>query len=93
MAGLENVPTLREQGIPGFDRSGSMGFFAPGALPDSVVDRLQAELAAIVAMPEVVRHFASQGYEAFFTAATVFAARLRSDSEFWGPILKKLDMP
>jgi tripartite-type tricarboxylate transporter receptor subunit TctC len=50
---LKDVPTMIESGFPDFDITGAMGFFAPVGTPKEAVDRLNAEIARVVQLPEV----------------------------------------
>ena len=50
---LKDVPTMIESGFPDFDITGAMGFFAPAGTPKEAVDRLSAEIARVVQLPEV----------------------------------------
>jgi tripartite-type tricarboxylate transporter receptor subunit TctC len=50
---LQNVPTIAESGVPGFDAVGWTMICAPSATPKPVIDRLHAELKAVAATPEV----------------------------------------
>jgi len=49
---LPDVPTVAEQGYPGFEAALWLGVMGPANMPKPVVDRLHREIAAIVATPE-----------------------------------------
>ena len=48
-----DVPPINEAGVPGFDVAGWFMLVAPAKTPKPVVDKLHAELKAIMAMPDV----------------------------------------
>ena len=50
---LPDVPTIAESGVPGYEVSAWFGLLAPAKTPRAVVDRLQAEIAAILAEPDM----------------------------------------
>lgn len=50
---LPDVPTLAEQGVPGYDITAWAGLFAPAGTPDAVLDRLSFEVGKIMGTPEV----------------------------------------
>ncbi len=52
---LPDVPTLAEAGLPAIDLSTWTGFFAPAATPAAIVERLNAEISGILALPDVRR--------------------------------------
>jgi tripartite-type tricarboxylate transporter receptor subunit TctC len=60
---LPDVPTVAEQGIPGFEAALWLGIMGPPNMPKPVVDRLHRELAAIVATPEFKTAMDANGAE------------------------------
>jgi tripartite-type tricarboxylate transporter receptor subunit TctC len=50
---LPDVPTLAELGYPAANLTSLFGVFAPGGTPQAVVDRLNAEINKVLAMPDV----------------------------------------
>ena len=51
---LPDVPTVMEQGMPGFAVSGWQGWFVAGAAhPRPIVDRIRQEVAKIIAQPDM----------------------------------------
>ena len=50
---LPEVPTVMESGVPGYKYMGWFGVFGPGKLPPQLVRRLSAEVARILALPDV----------------------------------------
>ena len=57
------MPTIAEPRLPGFDVVTWQGILAPAGTPEAVVARLAAELAAVLALPEVAEGLARQGFE------------------------------
>jgi tripartite-type tricarboxylate transporter receptor subunit TctC len=55
---LPQVPTVAEAGVPGYEALASFGVFAPMGTPEAVIERVNREIAAIVARPEIVQKLA-----------------------------------
>ena len=60
---LPDVPTVVEQGYPGFEAALWLGIMGPANLPKPIVDRLHAEIVAIVATPEFKASMVANGAE------------------------------
>ncbi len=58
---FQNVPPLHEAGVPGFDAASWQMLVAPSKTPRPIVDKLHAELKAILAMPEIAEHISKNG--------------------------------
>jgi tripartite-type tricarboxylate transporter receptor subunit TctC len=85
---LPDVPTVAETGFPGFDATTWFGILAPATTPQAVVDKLNAEINAALAFPEVREKIASEGGAALGGTAADFAALLKADLVRWGGIVK-----
>jgi tripartite-type tricarboxylate transporter receptor subunit TctC len=91
-ASLPEVPTMEEAGVPGFDVESWFGFLAPGATPRPIVERLNAALAKVVAMPEVRAKIAESGGVPVSTTPEEFGARIRADVEKFAQIVKSANI-
>ena len=60
---LPDVPTVAEQGYPGFEAALWLGVMGPANMPKAVVDRLHSEIVAIVATPEFKSAMDANGAE------------------------------
>ena len=58
---LPDVPTVAEAAIPGFEYDGWFGLLAPSATPRAIVNKLAAEIARILALPDVREPMLNQG--------------------------------
>ncbi len=77
-ADLPNLPTVAESGVPGYKWIFWYGLLAPAKTPRPVVDKLQAEVAAILKTPQVLQRFAPLGIEPVTSSPEAFD-RLVSD--------------
>ena len=60
---LPNVPTFEESGFPGYTPTFWTGLYAPRGTPQPVIDRLNAEIKAIITTPEAKQRYAARGYQ------------------------------
>jgi tripartite-type tricarboxylate transporter receptor subunit TctC len=85
---LPDVPTTAEAGLPAVEVSSTFGVLAPAATPRDIVDRLNAAVARIVAMPEVKEQFLTQGvYAAAPTTPEKSAERLAQEVARWAKLI------
>ena len=79
VASLPGVPTTLEAGVPNSDYTFWIGLFAPARTPRDVVDKLHAEVARIMASPEMKERLASLGAEAWTMGSTPFDDYVRQE--------------
>ena len=92
VAGLPDVPTVRELGFPGLELEGWNGVFAPAKTPKDVLERLQKEVAAAVRHPEVVKRFADMGAEAVGSSSAEQDAILRRQMDQFRPVIADMKL-
>jgi tripartite-type tricarboxylate transporter receptor subunit TctC len=63
VAQLPDVPTVGEQGFPGFESNSAFVILAPGGTPPAVLDRLNAVFVEVLNLPEVKAALTKQGVE------------------------------
>jgi tripartite-type tricarboxylate transporter receptor subunit TctC len=81
-------PTIAESGVPGFDVSGWYGLLAPAKTPPDILRKMHADAATVLAEPAIRSKFEPLGVDVRSSAPEEFAARMRTESELWGPIIK-----
>jgi tripartite-type tricarboxylate transporter receptor subunit TctC len=86
-AALPDVPTIAEQGLPGFEASLWQAIVAPAATPPAIVVRLNREVAAVLADPEVRAAFAQHGVEPEPGSPEALGARIRADVQKWREVM------
>jgi len=82
------IPTIAEQGLPGFEAVSWFALFAPAATPRPIVDKLQSEVKKILAMPEVAKKLAEIGLEPVGSSADELAAYQRAEITKWAKVVK-----
>jgi tripartite-type tricarboxylate transporter receptor subunit TctC len=86
---LPNVPTVEEAaGLKGFDASSWFGLFAPAGTPRAIVDKVQADVAKALALPEVRERFLAQGADPGGNTPEQFAAFIRAETDKWTRVVK-----
>jgi len=74
---------------PRFEAQSWVGVLAPAATPRNIVQRLNAELIRILAMPEVSDRFIQQGYETVGSTPEQFRLWIRDESAKWGKVIRE----
>ena len=83
-----DVPTVAEQGFPGFEAVSWIGLFAPRGTPKPVVERLNAEVNAVLRDPETVARFAQQGVDVEQGSADEFQKRIGVEVRNWTEVAR-----
>jgi tripartite-type tricarboxylate transporter receptor subunit TctC len=83
------IPTIAEQGLPGFEAVSWFALFAPAGTPRPVVDRLQGEVKKILAAPEIAKKLAEIGLETVGSTPDELAAYQRAEIAKWARVVKE----
>ncbi|CAN7423553.1 MULTISPECIES: tripartite tricarboxylate transporter substrate binding protein [unclassified Variovorax] len=89
---LPEVPTVAEQGYPGFEAVAFIGMLAPAKTPAPIVDRLNADMQKVLAMPDIKDKLAAQGFTAEWMKPADFGAFLKNEVPKWGAIVKSANV-
>lgn len=84
-----DIPTIAES-VPGFEFTAWVGSFVPAGTPKAIVDKLNAELKKAVNDPEVVKVLTNRVLDPMYMTPEEFAARLKSDYERYGKLMKMI---
>ena len=85
---LPDVPTMIEAGVPGYRTGVWWAVMAPRGTPPAIVDRLNAELGRIVALPDVREKYASLGVETEHGTPQQVTEKIRTDTLEVARVLK-----
>jgi tripartite-type tricarboxylate transporter receptor subunit TctC len=89
MATLPDVPTIAEAGIPGFDATSWHMMVAPAKTPQAIVERVHAEMKAIIALPEIKDRMQKIGMtQVDSPSVEALRAFVASENARWGRIVK-----
>jgi tripartite-type tricarboxylate transporter receptor subunit TctC len=86
---LPEVPTLAESGLPGYSAYVWMGLLAPKGTPPAIVERLQRELKATLATPEVTAFMNEAGIEMVGSTPAEMDTYFREERDRWARIVKE----
>jgi len=92
-AGLPDVPTVAESGVPGYQASSWNGVAAPAKTQKAVIDRLNREVNAAVAAPEVRKRLQELGVEARGGTPEALGAMLVSEIAKWKAVIERAKIP
>jgi tripartite-type tricarboxylate transporter receptor subunit TctC len=84
---MPELPTLAESGLPGFDATLNYGLLAPAGTPRPIVDRLNRELNAALAMDEVRKRIIFEGAEPEPTTPEEHAAVIDREETKWSAVI------
>jgi tripartite-type tricarboxylate transporter receptor subunit TctC len=87
--GLPNVPTVAESGVSGYQASSWNGVAAPSRTPRAVVDRLNREVNAAAAAPEVRQRLQELGVEARAGTPEALGALLVTEIAKWKAVIER----
>jgi len=88
LSALPQIPTAIESGLKGFELNIWYGLLAPAATPRAVIDKLGAEIARILGMPEIREKLLSQGMNPFVSTPDQFGALIKTDLVKFTKIIK-----
>ncbi len=91
-SGLPDVPTFAEAGYPDLSGAGWVGLLAPANTPRPIVDRLAAEFARIMKLPDVAGKFEAMAIEPATTTPAEFADVIRADHGKWSKVIKDFNI-
>ncbi|MDQ6916568.1 MAG: tripartite tricarboxylate transporter substrate binding protein [Pseudomonadota bacterium] len=85
---LPEVPTVAESGVPGYESLSWSGIAVAAGTPRDVTARLNREVNAILAAPEMRQKLADQGAEAVGGTPEAFAEHAKRERDKWGRVIR-----
>jgi tripartite-type tricarboxylate transporter receptor subunit TctC len=89
---LPDVPTVAESGLPGFEAVVRYGLLAPAGTPRPIIERINAELLAMVGSNEMKTRIAAQGGEPLAATPDEYAADIARERAKWSVLIKQLGL-
>ncbi len=84
---LPDMPTIGEI-VPGFEADGWQGLMAPAGTPSAAIDRINREMAAILAQPDTVERFTALGIQAWPSTPQKMQEVITADIQKWGKVIR-----
>ena len=88
LANLSDVPTVAEQGYPGFETSQWYGLNVPAKTPEPVIRRLAQEAAKAAHARSLAERFAAEDAEAGGSTPAEYAAFVKREQDRWGKVVR-----
>jgi hypothetical protein len=82
------LPTVSEAGVKGFEITQWYGFFAPAKTPRAIVDKLNAEIVAVMKDPDTQGKFAAQGADVVTGSPEAFGKLVQEEIAKWSKLIK-----
>lgn len=84
---LPDVPAIAEV-LPGYSADAWHGLFAPAGTPSAIVERIAAEIATVLKLPEVRKRLLALGLEPIGSTPAEFAQTVQADYAKWGKAIR-----
>jgi len=90
---VPDVPTVAEQGVPGFDVSSWYGICGQAGIPKPVFDKLRKDLLAALNSAEVKKRLTDQGVEVKTSTPEQFVEHVKKETERWTRVVRAANIP
>ena len=85
---MQDIPTIAEQGVAGFEAISWAGACAPGGTPKPIVDRLYNEIAKVLKVPDIRERLLRDGIEPIGSTPEQFMEHTKKEAVKWGKVVK-----
>ena len=85
---VPDLPTISEAGLKGFEANNWYGVLVPAKTPRNIIDRLNKEIVAVLALPDVKEFLFKQGLDVAPSTPEAFGAYIRSEKAQWEKVIK-----
>jgi tripartite-type tricarboxylate transporter receptor subunit TctC len=85
---MPDLPTMDQSGLPDFAVGNWAGLLGPAGLDAAIVKKLNDEVIAILATPEMMARIKTLGFDVIASTPQEFAKQLQDDVARWGPVAK-----
>ena len=69
-----------------------MGAYAVAGTPKPVLDVLQAQIAKIMALPDIKERIATMGFDPTFSTPDELAAHMRAETDKWSKVVRQANL-
>ena len=91
--GLPDVPTVAEQGVPGYDVRSWAGLMAPAGTPKPVIDKLNAETLKAIQLPHVKTRLEEMGGDVRGSTSDEMKNMVASETQKWIQVVNNAKIP
>jgi tripartite-type tricarboxylate transporter receptor subunit TctC len=89
---IPQVPTAAEAGLPGFEAGFYYGISAPAGTPRPIIERLNKELRAAIAAPDMQKRLVDEGTDPTPSTPEEYAVNLEREEAKWAALIKQLGL-
>jgi tripartite-type tricarboxylate transporter receptor subunit TctC len=86
---VPDIPTMQEAGVPGYTSQGSFGLFAPAGTPRDIRDKIAADVAEIIARPDVKKALEARSFVVTSLGPDAFDKYIASENVKWDAVIKR----
>jgi tripartite-type tricarboxylate transporter receptor subunit TctC len=90
---VPDLPTLDESGVPGYDKGGWTGMFAPAKVPDPIVARVYDAVAEVLKNPDSTKALAADGLVAVASSPADFTKFVHAEIAEWSKLVREMKLP
>ncbi len=83
------VPTIAESGVPGYSAANWWGFVAPAGTPSAIIEKLHAQVTAVLKSPETQAQFAKDGADVGNMTTAEYTKFIADEIEKWGRVVRE----
>jgi tripartite-type tricarboxylate transporter receptor subunit TctC len=87
-SGAEDIPTIAEAGVPGYEAVQWYGVLAPAATPRDIINRLHSQVVRALQSEDVKKRLQADGADPVGSSPEQFAAFLRAETDKWARVVK-----
>jgi len=91
-AAVPDLPTMGEAGVPDFEVTAWFGFMAPGGTPRPLIEKISADVARIVASPDIQERILAQASEPVGNRPEEYAAFIQAEIVKWRAVIKQANI-
>jgi tripartite-type tricarboxylate transporter receptor subunit TctC len=91
-AAVPDLPTMGEAGVADFEVTAWFGFMAPGGTPRPLIDKISADVARIVASPDIQERILAQASEPVGNRPEEYAAFIQAEIVKWRAVIKQANI-
>ena len=89
---LPDTPSIHEAGVPGYDKGGWTGLYAPAGVPKPIIDSIYQGVAKVLKDPETKNMLAAQGSTLVGNTPEEFAVFVRAEIAEWAKLIKDMKL-
>ena len=90
---VPDLSTIDESGVPGYDKGGWSGMFAPAKVSDAMIARVYQAMAEVLKNPDAMKTLAADGLVAVASSPEEFTAFVHAEIAEWTKLVREMKLP